>query len=1072
MRLNENVVLGLDIGMGSVGWALVECLENGEMRLVTREGKNGEALQALGSRVVNIPENPKTKELLNVNRRAKRQQRRVIKRRASRMRAIRNLLISAGIGAVRDVDSFHRPKGKGAQLDPWTLRAEALKRRLSDEEFACALLHIGKHRGFRSNSKRDKAGDKTTGAMLKAVGELETNVRDAGAKTVGAYLAGMRQKRNRAGIDGKADYGHTMLRSLLEKETDSLFDAQIGFGQGAATEELRSEFKTIAFEQRPLRSTAELVGNCAFLEGEKRAPRFAPTAERFRLAQRLVRLNLITPDGLARPINAAHVRKILEKLGENKSITYKTIRRTLKLTDEVRFEGLSYGRVKDGRAIDPESSDVATAGSGGCGQGSRIFCEVLGPERYAALMAAPFEGGCCLDGAAKSISDNDDITLIASGISTLPLERRDAEAIMRAVTEGKFGVFRGVMHISIKAMGLILPHMIEAGDYAKGCELAGFDHAKARKVDLDDVRNPVVRRILREVRRQAEVVMREFGVIPGRVHVELMREVGKSVEERNAITKGIERRTGEKNMLREELAGHFGISVEDVSSTELLRYELWRSQQHKCAYYALFRNAGGGNVYVGRHKEGAIGIADLRDSSHATQIDHILPRSRTFDNSFHNLCLSCVGANQAKGGRTPYEWIGKDNPQAWHAFEEWIAVSPFKGLKRRNYLLKNLDAATQERFSNRNLIDSSYVSRLVMRWFEDFYARSDVPMTADDGKGIRRVFARPGALTAYLRREWGLERLKKDADGTRFGDRHHALDALLVACCSEGMLQRLTRLFKRGEGNLPHEPLPAPWPDFRRCVERDMRGVFVSRAEEGKTKGALHEETLRAIRIEEDGQGKPLEVLYERKPISSLKLEDLERIKDPERCRDVVEALRAWIAAGKPKDADKLPRSAKGDVIRRARIRRGAFSSGVRVPRGESLAQADNGGMVRTEVYEKNGKYYLVPVYGWQAAQGIRPNKAIVSGKHESEWLSLDSSFRFKFSLISNSYVLAENGRGEVKEGYFICSDRNTGAITLSAAFDRNHKMKGIGVQRLKRFEKYRVDRLGRLSLVRKEKRP
>ena len=66
----------------------------------------------------------------------------------------------------------------------------------------------------------------------------------------------------------------------------------------------------------------------------------------------------------------------------------------------------------------------------------------------------------------------------------------------------------------------------------------GSTRARPKKTDVTDIRNPVVLRVFREVRRQFSAICREFGFLPGRVHVELLREVGKSGEERNRISRG------------------------------------------------------------------------------------------------------------------------------------------------------------------------------------------------------------------------------------------------------------------------------------------------------------------------------------------------------------------------------------------------------------------------------------------------------------------------------------------------------------------------------------------------------
>ena len=61
------------------------------------------------------------------------------------------------------------------------------------------------------------------------------------------------------------------------------------------------------------------------------------------------------------------------------------------------------------------------------------------------------------------------------------------------------------------------------------------------------------------------------------------------------------------------------------------------------------------------------------------------------------------------------------------------------------------------------------------------------------------MFARPGAITSKLRRAWGLEGLKK-VDGERVSDdRHHAVDALVLARTTESLLQAMTKDIQRRE---------------------------------------------------------------------------------------------------------------------------------------------------------------------------------------------------------------------------------------------------------------------------------
>lgn len=1085
MQLYDNITLGLDIGIASIGWILIRNDSDGTVRVVTRTLKNGKVIEAAGVRLVDVPEDPKTKELLSQHRRSIKRQRITIKRRARRMRLVRELVSGSLYASASDVEQMHH--SKSSQISPWQLRKEALSRLLSDYELAVVLIHMAKHRGFLSNSKKDKTDKSSdTGKMLKAIGEMEARIRESGSPTIGAFLAGNTVEinhggkifsygvqRNRSGMDGKPEYSYTAQRLLVAAEADRIFNAQRKLGNSKASQEFLERYKELAFEQLPLQSVEALIGDCSFMEGEKRAPKYAPTSEKFRLVQKLCNLRLKMPDDSTRSLTELERKSVVSLLGAQKGISYTAVRKKLKLDDNIVFEGLDYGASKDGRAAKPEKDDVVSR-SKPCAPGHATLGAVLGDDLFRTMLEQRAANGHRLaDEISKIISDNDDKNEIKQRFEALGLAPGVTSTLMQAVSAGKFSEFGGVMSLSLKAMEAIIPCMLECGDYASGCELAGFDHTMTQAADWNNVKNPLVLRMLREVRKLVETVVREFGVIPGRIHIETARDLGKSVEERNAIERGMNENRSRNDRMRAELAEHFGCSPSQISASELMRYKLWVQQQGKCCYYMLWHKAGGEPFYAAKSAvNGSIGVAQLRDGLNEVQIDHILPYSRTFDSGFNNLGLCINAANQHKGNRSPYEWVGQKNEQSWHEFEQWINALSAKGFKKRNYLLKNLEEK-QGTFTERNINDTRYICRVIMDWLKrDFYASYDVlPEYDEKGREKRRVFARPGQLTSFLRKSWGLESIKKDASGQRTGDKHHALDAFLVACCSEGLLQKITKAFQKKEEHLLAQELPPPMPDCRRNVERMLGEVFPSRAERGKIKGALHEETLRAIVKEKDSAGNEVSNLYLKTPISKLKLDDLDKIKDANRCPDIIRPLRKWIEAGKPQDS--LPCSdVTGFPIKKVRLRQGAFTSGVTLRRGNTEVQASNGSMVRVDVFVKAGKYYLVPVYSWQAAQGILPNRAIAGGKPEAEWPEMDDSYEFKFSLYPNNYLLMERGEN-VLEGYYVTTDRANGTLTISPPYDKQSTsyQKSIGARTLKSLRKFRVDRLGRLHEVKKEKR-
>jgi len=66
---------------------------------------------------------------------------------------------------------------------------------------------------------------------------------------------------------------------------------------------------------------------------------------------------------------------------------------------------------------------------------------------------------------------------------------------------------------------------------------------------------------------------------------------------------------------------------------------------------------------------------------------------------------------------------------------------------------------------------------------------------------------------------------------------------------------------------------------------------------------------------------------------------------------------------------------------------------------------ANNGSMLRVDIFTKGGKFHAVPLYVADAVKAELPNRAAVSGKSEADWTVMDESFQFLFSLYPNDWV-------------------------------------------------------------------
>jgi CRISPR-associated endonuclease Csn1 len=1006
--IRPGLTLGLDLGIGSCGWALID------------ESASEERIVGLGVRTFDAPETDKERTPTNQLRRQHRGLRTVLRRRRQRMNAIRHLFQEAGL-----IPDDRKGALKVPGLDPWRLRAEGLDRKLNGEELAITLGHIAKHRGFKSNSKRDRgtnAPDESS-KMLQAIAETRDRLKHF--RTVGEMFANdpdyALRRRNRDG-----DYTRSVLRDDQEREVRLLFDRQRAAGNRLATDELEQAFIAEAFYQRPLADSEDRVGECPFEDGEKRAAKRSYSFELFRFLSRLAALRIQSADD-DRPLTADEIAVASDDFGGQRGMTFKRLRKLIDLEGDFRFAGIS--------TEDEGKRDVVTR-AGDMAAGTYALRKIVG-DAWKSLVLTPDKA----DRIAFVLSFREDVESIRNGLEAIGLEPLILNAVMAGVADGDFSHFGGAGHISAKACRKLVPFLKRGLVYSDACKEAGYDHAKRQETDLEKIANPVARKALTEATKQFRAIVREFGM-PERVHIELARDVGKSKEERDEITRGIEKRNKERDRMRLEFKETVG--VDPAAVEDMIRFELWREQHGRCLY-----------------TDREIHPNSIVASDNSIQVDHILPWSRSGDDSFVNKTLCFASANQEKKGRTPFEWFGS-NDDRWARFVASVeANKALKGRKKRNYLLR--DASILEaKFRPRNLNDTRYAARVLGDLLSRIYPHD----------GSRHIFARPGPLTDRLRRGWGLQSLKKDQDGNRINDdRHHALDALVVAATTEGALNRLTRAFQDAERIGAHRDfarLDPPWPGFVEEARRRLAAVFVSRAERHRARGEAHAATLRQIVRSDEG---PL--VYERKNIESLTQKDLGRVKDPERNAQLIDSLRKWIEAGKPKDW--RPLSPKGDPIRKVRL--------LTTKKVDVLVRggaAERGEMVRVDVFRKQNKraaweYFLVPIYPHQVADKVMwklpPNRAAQAYKPEDEWPEMTPDYEFMWSFYPFSFVEIEKADGTSIDGYFRGMNRSTGAVIVSPHQSRDVIVEGIGARTLRSLRKSAVDRLGRCFPIPKEKR-
>lgn len=343
--------LGLDIGIGSVGWAVLRNQPNGEP----------DRIQDLGVRIFDKAEQPKTGASLAAPRRDARSARRRLRRHRHRLERIRYLMEQRGMMSVSDIQAMYA--AGGFQKSPYQLRAEALDRPLSKEEAVRVLIHLAQRRGYKSNSTAEAAKDeKETGKVKTAIEENLRCMAEHGYRTVGEMMYrderfwqsnpdGTRYQQTRNKTD---DYRFTVERSAIVDEAKQIFAAQRKLGADWSSEDLEAAYLSILEGQRsfdegpggesPFRGgIGDKVGFCTFEPDQQRAAKATYTFEYFKLLQDLNRMRLTGMGMPPEPLDDEQ-REVLKSAAlRSASLSYGQIRKKLNLDDDVFFNDLYYG---------------------------------------------------------------------------------------------------------------------------------------------------------------------------------------------------------------------------------------------------------------------------------------------------------------------------------------------------------------------------------------------------------------------------------------------------------------------------------------------------------------------------------------------------------------------------------------------------------------------------------------------------------------------------------------------------------------------------------------------------------
>ena len=835
-------VLGLDLGVGSIGWCLIA---------LDAQGDPAEIL-GMGSRVVPLNNATDAADFsigkaftANQERTARRTMRRGFARYQLRRYRLRRELEK--VGMLPDAALIQLPL-----LELWELREQAATagRRLTLPELGRVLCHINQKRGYR-HVKSDAAaivgdeGEKkkdSNSAYLAGIRANDEKLQDE-HKTVGQYFAEQLRRSQSESPTGGISYrikDQIFSRQRYIDEYDQIMAAQRVHYPDILTDEfIRMLRDEVIFMQRPLKSCKHLVSLCEFEKqekvmrvqqddgkggrqlverkvkfGPKVAPKSSPLFQLCRIYEAVNNIRLTRPDGSPRDITPEERAKIVAHLQSSASLSFAALKKLLK------EKALIADQLTTKSGLKGNSTRVALAAAL---QSYPQYHHLLDMELEMRMMTVQLT-----DEETGEVTERE-VSVVTDSYVRQPLYRlwhilysiEERDAMRRALitqlgmTEEDLDgglldqlyrldfVKPGYGNKSAKFICKLLPQLQQGLGYSEACAAVGYRHSNSptseeiaertllEKIPLlqrNELRQPLVEKILNQMINLVNALKAEYGV--DEVRVELARELKMSREERERMT----RQNGQRKEANDKVAERIRQCGLYPTKPRIQKYMLWEEAGKVC-------------MYCGRsiEEEQCLNGDDM-------EVEHIIPKSVLYDDSYGNKTCACHECNQTKGNRTALEYI---RAKGWET----------KYMERINDLLKEkkISYSKHQRlrwlkedipsdFLERQLRLTQYISRQAMAILQ---------------QGIRRVSASEGGVTARLRSLWGYgkilhtlnldrydsmgetERVSREGEATeelrikdwskRMDHRHHAIDALVVASTRQGYIQRLNRVSSESE---------------------------------------------------------------------------------------------------------------------------------------------------------------------------------------------------------------------------------------------------------------------------------
>ncbi|MFN8276422.1 MAG: type II CRISPR RNA-guided endonuclease Cas9 [Chitinophagales bacterium] len=1036
-------ILGLDLGVASIGYCFL---------LADNMGKPKKVLK-MGVRIVPLTPDEKSEfESGNtITKNAKRTQRRTMRKGFDRYQLRREALERA----LKEKNMMPESLACNDSLSLYKLRAEAVQKQITLQEIGRILWLLNQKRGYKSLRGTDVASD---GKLT----EYETKINERAAIlaadgiTIGQYfynqLKDNRYARLKEQIFPRVCYIH---------EFNAILSQQKQYYPDVITEDwIEKVREEIVYYQRPLKSQKHLVKICPFegyelktsegkkiLIGPKVAPRSSPLFQLCRLWESINAISIEDKYGQKRFISKEEKEQIFDWLNRGNH---------LKQTDLMKILGLKKGQFVFDELIRKKglNANITVAkikqviGDNPAYQEwlrfsltTETFLQNKETGEIGTKISSNYEKEPLykLWHLLYSIGDAD--ILMDNLVNKLNFDRVTAQRLIKIDFKSE-----GYSNKSAKNISKILPFLMEGRVYSMAMSAIGQNHSDSKtlleaeaqpildKLEIikrNSLRQPVVEKILNQLVHVVNGILDHPDLgHPDEIKIELARDLRQSKEERN--------NTYSRNNLRDREAKQIAKKLEEhgikASKRNIERYRLWEEFEQQSAYGPF-------------NPAKPIGLHDVFSSNY--DVDHIIPKTKLFDDSFANKVLVNRKQNSDKKDMTAYEYMSSLKEDQLDAYvskvNELFSNGRISKAKRDRLLMKSEDIPDD--FINRQINETRYITKEAKKMLASLLPRKE-----------HNILVTTGSVTAYLREKWGWNNLLVDLNFDKYPEevrrieqlpsgqrvkkidnwskrddhRHHAIDALVIAATDRSLIQRMNTLNQNGslkENSSLENQVIANQPFSTDIVKEAVADILVS-VKAGKKvsalsfnpaggkkvlvpRGALCEETVYG-KISLDGEQEYV-VKY---PVDiNLKPQDLEFIIDPV-VKKILEA-RLALFQGDPKKAFRNLQEdpiyfneEKRIPIKSVRMRTNLnFAEPVKFDENDNpIGYAKPGNNHHVAIYEnEKGKRIERVVTFWEAVQRKKAGLSVIDKHPEPGW-------KFVTSLQQNEMFIFNMDEGEIKQ--------------------------------------------------------